>query len=345
MICSISPTFESVIAEYKPPFDRAMARRNMHLANLIAMEAAGLLFEHDASLARLGMWREFFAPLGKRYRAQYQCYDFEVADYQLYAISQSWSLLRGPRPKSADIASGRYLTFLGAAQLFGRYQSASPAVAVADGLGLACLNLSTGGSGPESYIDEEIVKLANGGRAVVLQVLSGRSIGCDEYPGARHTRRPNDPGTKIDRLKLLGEIWSESRPEAKRLARKWQGRYVEVMSTLISRIEVPVLLAWVSTRSADDWSIDRLDAAADFGSFPQLVDCEMVREIAPQCANFVDVSHDNGLPYGFTSRFTGEKCPVLRPNGTLSWKNDYYPSAEAGAALSSKIKSALEEVL
>ncbi len=337
--------FDSIVTDFKRVFDRALGVKNIHLANLIAMEAAALLFEHDPSLARLAMWKEFFAPLAKRYRAQYQCYDFEVADYELYTIPQSWSLLRGPRPKIADIVGGRYLTFLGAAQLFGRYQRVSPPSFVADALGVACLNLSAGGAGPESFFDDAIVKLANGGKAVVLQVLSGRSIGCDEYPGTRRTFRPHDQNVKIDRLKLLAEIWTESRQEAKRLARKWQSRYVEMMTAFLNRIEVPVVLTWISARSADDWSADRLDMEADFGHFPQLVDGEMVRTLAPLCAAFVDVSSDNGLPYGFTSRFTEEKCPVLRPNGTLLWKNDYYPSAAAGAEVSAKLRNALEAIL
>jgi hypothetical protein len=341
----ISLPFDSIVSDFKAPFSRALAVKNMHAANLIAMEAAKLLFEHDPARARLAMWEEFFAPLAKRYRAQYQCYDFEVADYQLYAIPQSWSLLRGPKPKTADIASGEYLTFFGAAQLFGRYQSVSPAAVISEALGLACLNFSTGGSGPESYVDEGIIKLANGGRAVVLQVLSGRSIGCDEYPGTRRTVRPEDTSKKVDRLKLLGEIWLDSRQEATRLVRKWQRRYVDMMATFLGGIEVPVVLAWISTRAPGAWSADRLEVTADFGPFPQLVDDQMVGEVAPLCAGFVEISRDDGLPYGFTSRFTGEKCPVMRPNGNLLWKNDYYPSTSAGVQVSSKIANALRDVL
>ena len=341
----ISLPFDSIVSEFKAPFARAMGVKNMHAANLIAMEAASLLFEHDPSRARLEMWKEFFGPLAKRYRAQYQCYDFEVADYQLYAIPQSWSLIRGPKPRISDIASGRYVTFFGAAQLFGRYHSVSPPAVVAEAVGLACLNMSAGGSGPESFIEDEIINLANGGKAVVVQILSGRSIGCDEYPGTRRTFRSENESVKIDRLKLLGEIWSESPQEAKRLARKWQRRYVEVMTAFLARIRVPVVLAWISTRAADAWSVDNLDTSANFGPFPQLVDGQMVRELVPGCAEFVEVSSDEGLPYGFTSRFTGERCPVMRPNGKLQWNNDYYPSASAGVEISTRLKYALDAVL
>ena len=157
-------------------------------------------------------------------------------------------------------------------------------------------------------------------------------------PGTRRTFRPRDESVKIDRLKLLGEIWSESRQEAKRLVRKWQRRYVETMAAFLSRMEVPVVLAWISTRAADAWSVDNLDNSPDFAPFPQLVDGQMVRELAPGCAEFVEVSRDEGLPYGFTSRFTGERCPVMRPNGELQWNNVYYLSASAGLEISTRLK-------
>ena len=181
----ISLPFDSIVSDFKAPFMRALSVKNMHAANLIAMEAASLLFEHDPSLARTAMWGEFFAPLAKRYRAPVpELCDFEVVDYQLYALPQSWSLVRGPKPRIADISSGRYLTFSSAAaQLFGRYQNVSPPALVAEALGLACLNLSTGGSGSRIFRRRRNREAGeDGGKAVVVQILSGQSIGCDEYP-------------------------------------------------------------------------------------------------------------------------------------------------------------------
>src|SRR5215469_17020214 len=316
--------FDSIVTALKPAFDNALLRRNFLLANLLAMGAAESLFELDPEQARMLAWNEFFARLSGRYRTQYQCLDFEVVDYRLYPLGSIWSLLRGPRPGLSALATGRYVTFMGAAQLFGRFQKQAPHEVVGKALGISCLNLSSGGAGPELYTNDELIKLCNGGQAVVLQVLSGRSIGCDEYPGMRLTRRSSDDATKIDRLKLLGEIWSNSPQEAMRLARKWQQGYMDLMSAVIDRIKVPIVLTWVSTRAASDWSIEHINNEPNFGAFPQLVDHAMVTPLAKKCAYFVEVSRDDGLPYGFVSRFTGKECPVLRPNGKPVWKNDYY---------------------
>lgn len=336
------PSAETLLADFKPPFARALGVRNIQIANLVAMEAASVLVQQDTENGRLIAWKEFFEPLARRYRAQYQCYDFEVADYELYPIPQSWSLLRGPRPALRDLADGRYATFVGAAQLFGRFQRVAPHTVISGMLGVPCLNLSVGGAGPESFFRDEVVEIINDGRALVLQMLSGRSVGCDEYPGTRRTFRPENPDVKIDRLTLLEEIWDDSRKEAQRLVAKWQRRYVEMMTSFLAQIKVPVVLTWISVRKPEDWHRDCLESRLDFGAFPQLVDAEMFGEVARLCSQAVAISGDLGLPYEFNNRFTGEKCPVLRPNGSLQWRNEYYPSALANSEFSRKIADALK---
>ena len=336
---------QRIVEQFKPPFDGALAKHNVFLANTIAMAAVERLFEHDQDEARAAAWENFYARLAKRYRAQYQCFDFEVIDYGLFPLAQAWSLIRGPKPKAGALANGNYVTFMGAAQLFGRYQHKAPHVAVGDALATACLNLSSGGAGPETFATPEIIALANAGQAVVLQVLSGRSVGCEEYPGTRMTLRNPTDTTRIDRLKLLAEIWHRSPQECLRLVEKWQQRYVDMMSHLIDQLTVPVVLVWISTRSPEEWSADRLGQEPDFGRFPQLVDRSMLDQISLHCRRVVEVSGDAHLPHGFVSRFTGKRCPVLRGNGNPLWKNDYYPSTEAAANYCARIAGALSDVL
>jgi hypothetical protein len=131
---------------------------------------------------------------------------------------------------------------------------------------------------------------------------------------------------KVDRLKLLRDIWSDSRAEAAQLARKWQRLYVKAMTNLIMRLNVPVILAWISQRAPHGWSIEDFEKTGEAGAFPQLVDAAMVDELRARCGAFVEVSDDPDIPYGFMSRFTGKRCPVIRPNGKPLWRNDYYPS-------------------
>jgi hypothetical protein len=338
---------DAAISNYLISFEQAMAAGQTWLANRVAMLAAEHLLKSDAEAMRPLLWQHMFSKLAARFYAQYQSFDFEIVDYEMYPATGKAQLFRGPVPALNDLAGGRYITFLGAAQLFGRYQKVGPHTLVAEQFGLAGVNLSMGGAGPEAFIRDEFVEIANGGQAAVLQVLSGRSIGCDEYPDGRRTFRAGsgDKSARIARLTILRDIWKESRPEAMRLVGKWQRRYVDVMSALVQRIRVPVIFVWVSVRPPDAWSIDRLKKKADFGLFPHLVDREMVTEISKKCGGYVEISQDAGLPYSFASRVTGEPCPRISERGEQFWENNYYPSREAGLDISSQIVTALGTAL
>jgi hypothetical protein len=337
----MSDSIASIATRFQPQFDRALRRRNIFEANRIAMELTEILFPIDPDQARSQVWKTFFSRLRGR-SAQYQCYDFEAVDYGLYQIAGIKKLLRGPAWDLEQARSG-YFTFLGAAQFFGRHLQHAPHALVASAIGTPCINLSAGGAGPEYFLSKEMLEVANGGLAVVLQVVSGRSVGCDEYPGGDVTVRKN--GEKIKRTKLLGEIWKDSRDEAVRLTKRWQTRYVETMTHMLSQIEVPVVLVWMSARAPQDWCVDRYYDTGDTGTFPHLVDDATVRAVADKCAAFVEVSGDSGLPYHFVSRFTGEKCPALHKSGRLYWENDYYPSAAAAAEVSSKVGKVLQALI
>lgn len=336
-----SEALEHRLQKSERTFAKALGRRDVFAANNIAMAMAAELFEGDPGFARTTIWERFYSQLtGKG--VQYQTYDFESIDYELYEIEGFKRLHRGPKP-DLDAARGKYITFLGASQLFGRHQQRPPHVIISQALGITCVNLSVSGAGPEYFCSEEVLQIANGGMAVVLQVLSGRSIGCEEYPGGHNTVR-KDSLEKIKRLKLLNEIWNQSRQEAIRLTRTWQINYVSSMTRLLGLIRVPSILAWVSEREPKEWSIDHMEEASDFGEFPHLVDEDMMRKITGHCAAFVSVTRDDGLPHKFVSRFSGKNCPIIKPDGGLAWKNGYYCSSKAGEELSRQILAALHDM-
>jgi hypothetical protein len=116
------------------------------------------------------------------------------------------------------------------------------------------------------------------------------------------------------------------------------------MTRLIGLIEVPTVLAWVSPRAPNEWSIDQLKESGDFGAFPHLVDEGMIRQISGHCAECVSVTRDEGVPHEFVSRFSEEKCPIFKPNGDLSWENSYYSSSTAGQQLGADIQTALRDM-
>ncbi|MGO9743339.1 MAG: DUF6473 family protein [Roseiarcus sp.] len=304
-------------------------------ANAFIMESSLPFLRENAGEFRKDLFENLFSVAGKGYRTQYQRFDFECADYELYRFSSDTPLVRGPRPALSDIQSGNYFTVIGAAQFFGRYQAEPLHKLISKRYKIPALNLSEGGAGPKLFLEREpVVSAANGSRFVLLQVLSGRSVGCEEYPGERLTIPANDPGApRRERLAVLTDIWKRDVSEARRLVAKWSENYVRAYKDLIKRIGRPVILVWVSARSPDDWSPNELSAGPKWGLFPQLVSRAMVTEIAKECAYYVEGLKDGGLPYKVFNRATGAECPFFEPDGRLSWANTYYTSRLAHAAL------------
>ncbi len=169
-------------------------------------------------------------------------------------------------------------------------------------------SLMSAGAGPEFYLKEEFIGAANRGCAVVLPVLSGRSIGCEEYPGGCRTARAGSGDTRRDRIELLTSIWLQESQEAARLIEKWRGNYLNAMSRLIRSIHVPVFLVWMSSRRPSDWSAELSRNDPDFGSFPQLVSKDMVDELASLATSYTELSPDPCPTFPLTSRLPGRPC-------------------------------------
>ena len=140
-----SAVTESHLKKCEQVFTKAWRNEDFLAANNIAMALARELFEGDAALARTIMWERFYSRLpGKG--VPHQSFDFECVDYELYQIKGIKRLLRGPEP-DLEHARGRYISFLGAAQLFGRHQQRPPHVLVSQALGIPCVNLAVSGAG------------------------------------------------------------------------------------------------------------------------------------------------------------------------------------------------------
>jgi hypothetical protein len=312
---------------------RLLGEGRIEEANRIALEACRYFLVDAPETCRDELFHKVFTPLYKNYRTQYQPYDFEIVDYQLYRFSQSLPLIRGPRPRISALTAGQYGVILGAAQFFGRFHPVGLNGLILEHCGLDTVNLSIGGAGPGLFADTaEIIALCQSAKFVVLQVLSGRSIGCEEYPGERMTAPANKPGTpRRDRNQLLAEIWQDDRREAIRLVTKWNENYIAAYRRLIKTIGRPVILAWVSDRAPGDWSVDRLQTVANFGRFPHLVSAQMVAAIAADAHAYVEGPKDVWLPYGMKSRFTGQEVPFYVAEaawGTTAMQNSYYQSYE-----------------
>ena len=320
----------------------------------LAAEAAGILALRDrgqreaairralavadlslrAGATREALFDALFRPLLLYYHFQYQPYDFELVDYELYEFAPDMPLVRGPQAAAPDLIAGNYCVVLGAAQLFGRFQTKSINVLLKERYGLPVLNLAVGGAGPLLFANNPaVIAACRNARFVVLQILSGRSIGCDEYPGERMTAPAARPGTpRRDRNEILGEIWRADRAEAIRLVAKWNANYVSAYVRLIGAIGRPVVLAWLSNSSPDRWSPQLLKTRADFGQFPHLVSREMIEAIRPHAQGYVEGGRDEWIGAPTFSRLDGAPAPFFLEDGagfkTVS-HNAYYASARA----------------
>jgi hypothetical protein len=314
-----------------------------------ALTIGELCLGDDPDGNRESLFHEMFKPLLKSYHFQYQPYDFELVDYELYEFARNMPLVRGPQVSSYDICAGNYCVVLGAAQLFGRFQPRSINVLLKERYGLPVLNLAVGGAGPLLFANNPaVIEACRRARFVILQMLSGRSIGCDEYPGERMTAPAAQPGApRRDRNEILGEIWRADRNEAIRLVRKWNANYVQAYRELIKRIGRPVVLAWLSNSSSDNWRIDYMKDAQNFGQFPHLVSREMIEAIRPSAAGYVEGGRDEWIGAETTSRFDGRPAPFFLEDGPgfkPMWRNVYYASARAVEDLVARLSVEIDKL-
>jgi hypothetical protein len=289
-----------------------------------------------------------------QYQASYQARDYDVVDYAMYALGGTDLCFRGPPLES--YAPGDYFTCLGAAQTFGCFCPRAFPDLLAERLGLPALNLGYGGAGPEFFANNpKLDRYINGGRFVILQVMSGRSQSNSRFEsnGLEYLRRLSDDvrlGANQAYKELMAGPESIRRvppravshrlarllavPEVRRVVAETRQNWVENYRKLLARIEVPVILFWFAKRQPDyveSWrSLSGL-----FGDFPQLVNAAMFAEVRSLCDHHVSCVTQRGCPQPLFSRFSGEPISVdparVRADlggGPLWTHNRYYPSPE-----------------
>lgn len=269
--------------------------------------------------------------------ADYSQRDFEVVDYRFYELPGIPKVgFRGPALPPEVLDSGQYFTVFGAAQSLGVYVEKPYPDLLAERIGLPALNLSLGGINPGYFADNEVLlNLANGGRFVVLQVMTARTepndriepigismvrdlkTGQTDIPEAVWARALED-----DRDNLPGYI-------AQNLA-SWHAAYAR----LLSRLKVPVILFYFSYKPDGE----RIDYAASnweafYGSFPQFVGIDDVRTVANNCTAYAECRSQRELGHLILSRFTGKPVEidfsVLHSSASGKFaRNHYYPSPQ-----------------
>ena len=291
--------------------------------------------------ARQALWNGYFRYLYAK-KASYQFQDFEIVDYGLCA-SGTLGLLRGPQLSPSALESGNYICLVGAAQFFGRLVRISLQELIAQRFGVPVLNLSFGGAGPQAFLNEPVAALLRKAKLVVVQVMSGRSVGCDEYPGGMTTRR-KDTGERVNRELLLLELAQQEPQEFARLVEKWLKLYVEAYARIGAQIEGRSILVWMSKRRPKGWSIESGLARTALGTYPQMVTEQALNAIKPHFAHAVECKEPHGV-FEFVSRIDGQPCPFVVADGTLKWSTGYYPSPQSHQLAFELLEPSIEKML
>jgi len=182
-----------------------------------AMQASGELMANPSDPLRQAL-RDRVFKLFASHQIAYQGNDFEVVDYDQYEIWRDAMVFRGPAVPKKALAKGDYFCAIGAAQTFGRLVRRPWPIKLGKALGLAPLNLSRGGVGPDEFLDPRMIELIRGARFVILQVMSGRSAPRVEIPGTRIMTVDGEAPDQ-DRWQVLGALWKENRKKGGRLRR------------------------------------------------------------------------------------------------------------------------------
>lgn len=273
---------------------------------------------------------EFFADYSKR--------DHEIVDYDFYRFDALPSVgFRGPKLDADTLASGNYCTVIGAAQTLGVYAQRPYPSLITEKLGLPCLNLSTGGGTAGFFADQSaLIDLANGGKFVILQVMTARTeansrsvpVGINFV---RDTRTGETEMTEAFWLRLLADERDVVPGLIAESLESWKQSYAR----LIAQLNVPVILFYFSPKPEDEQVNYNATTRDEFyGTFPQFVDMASVREVAKLCDAYIECRSKRGFPHPLVSRFTGE--PVKVDFGVMHSSmseevhamNDYYPSPE-----------------
>jgi hypothetical protein len=291
-----------------------------------AMRGADAMLRTPTDALRFGLREKVFKRFSTR-GVSYQDNDFECVDYELYEIAEDLPLFRGPPVPKKALENGDYFCVMGAAQTFGRLVHDSWPSQLSKAIGLPVLNLSRGGAGPEFFLEPKILELASRARFVVIQALSGRSVGCEDYPGGRLVEIAGKQ-TKINRLALV-KLLAEKDPQiALHYIHKWNANYFGLYEKIREAIHCPTLLIWISDRQPNAWNPEQVLKKPGAGKFPQLVGGKLYSRVA----KLFDQHYEfltGAINEQTISRITGQPCPYFGDGGKdLHSGQAYYPTNE-----------------
>ena len=301
----------------------------------------------------------------------YQIRDAGVVDYELWRPDGAIDWLRGPRPVS--LAPGSYIACVGAAQTFGCFVERPWPALLGQSLGVPVLNLGIAGAGPALFLQSPYAQLLANARAVVFQVLSGRSADCSAFHSGGRERltvrwdgqvmaadaawqavlQADLHGWRSPLLRGLRNRWLAccGRQRARQLVQETREDWMAQFHKLLAATGAPKLLLWWSRRPPH-YRPRFHSVPALFGDYPQLIDAPMVTALAAHCDAYVECVTRRGSPQRLVDRATGAPTivrPALAGTGedpATSWThNAYYPAPEMHADAATAVAGPLQRLL
>lgn len=263
----------------------------------------------------------------------YQKKDINIIDYRLYEFNNA--LFRGPQPD--DKANS--ITYIGAAQTFGRFCKNPFPNILGNKLNLGTLNFGTGGRGPAYFLkNKPILYESNKSKIAVIQIMSGRSVGNSVYDSDNSSGIRLSDGKKMKAIHVYRDLINGvderglNRKFIENLVKETRERYIDEMIALLQAIKIPKILLWFSVRYPEYKEIYpnrfkqilsrrlgrfRQSPHCLLSYFPHLVNREMVDTIKQYSDSYVECTTNAGLPQVLTDF-----------QGRVVGQNTYYPSPE-----------------
>jgi hypothetical protein len=282
----------------------------------------------------------------------YQSTDGDIIDYDIVTLPGTRDLIRGPLPKNFD--EGGYICAIGAAQTFGRFATKPFLWLLGETLNMETLNLGLAGGGPRHFARRAgMLAAANRASLVILQVMSGRSVSNSYFknPGAGSLVPWFSPPDRIPRHAELeySELYlREGKDFVQKLLEETRRNYLADYDLLLSRIKVPVLLFWFSTRDSEYkevYPLGKINPAGAFlGEFPQLIKTAQLDALKGKVIHFAECVTSRGLPQPLRHRVTGEMVDLgITPKHPAH--NNYYPSPEMHEDAAKALLPAVRNIL
>lgn len=219
-------------------------------------------------------------------------------DYEPCRYGKSKLLFRGPkRPMTAP-----YVSFFGGSEIYGKFVKKPTPALVETAIGVNCINFGIVNGGVDVVLNDMVLMHAASEASVaVVQIVGAQNLSNRFY--SVHPRR-NDRFVRASALlqavypevdfaefnftrHMLSHLFFVSPQRFGAVLTELQTSWVARMKLMLSRIEAPVVLLWVSDHAP--WETQCLGVDPALARSPLFVTREMIDQIAPLAAHFVEV--------------------------------------------------------